>query len=145
MMMNNDLAKIHIAKKALGLDDDTYRAMIRRVSGNAVSSAKDLDDAGRGRLLREFKAAGWTPTPGTKAQAKRLASDPQSRKLRALWIALHQDGIVTDPSEGALITFCERRTGVARLEWLTAAQASTLIEALKSWHSRVQQRQETAQ
>lgn len=141
-----DLAKIHIAKKALGLDDDTYRAMIRRISDNAADSAKDLDSAGRGRLLREFKAAGWTPTPGTKAKAKRLASDPQSRKLRALWIALHQDGIVTDPAEGALITFCERRTGVARLEWLTVAQARTLIESLKRWQSRVQQqRQETTQ
>lgn len=144
-MMNNDLAKIHIAKKALGLDDDTYRAMIRRVSGNAADSAKDLDQAGRGRLLREFKAAGWTPTPGKQAQAKRLAGDPQSRKLRALWIALHQDGIVTDASEGALIKFCERRTRVARLEWLTVAQARTLIETLKQWHARVtRQRQETA-
>lgn len=35
-----NLAKIHIAKAQLGMDDDTYRALLARVAG--VRSAKDL-------------------------------------------------------------------------------------------------------
>ncbi|MCO2667365.1 regulatory protein GemA, partial [Pseudomonas aeruginosa] len=34
-----NLAKIHIAKAQLGMDDDTYRALLARVAG--VRSAKD--------------------------------------------------------------------------------------------------------
>lgn len=41
----SELAKIHIAKKQLGLDDDTYRAMLKQVAG--VISAKDLTAQGR--------------------------------------------------------------------------------------------------
>ena len=37
---NKDLAKIHIAKKQLGLDDDSYRAMLQMVAG--VNSAAHL-------------------------------------------------------------------------------------------------------
>ena len=34
------LAKVHIAKQQLGMDDDSYRALLARVAG--VKSAKDL-------------------------------------------------------------------------------------------------------
>lgn len=55
------LAQIHIAKKALGLDDDTYRAMLFAVA--RVHSAKDLDHAGREKVLAHLKRSGWKPAP----------------------------------------------------------------------------------
>lgn len=133
-MRMTDLAKIHIAKKELGLDDETYRAMVRRIGG--VDSAKDLDMHARWRLLQELRERGWKPKPGRQAKARVLASDPQSRKLRALWLEMHQADIVSDPSEAALAAFCRRLTGVERLQWLTVDQARRCIEALKAWQAR---------
>ncbi len=132
--MSNDLAKIHIAKKALGLDDDTYRAMIRRIGG--VESSAQLDAAGRRALLAEFRSKGWKPAPGKAAKARALASDPQSRKIRSLWLALHAAGKVRDPSEKSLAHYVKRQTGVDRLNWLSVQQARTVIEALKGWAAR---------
>ncbi|MDI1231360.1 MAG: regulatory protein GemA [Methylobacter sp.] len=48
-----ELAKIHIAKKQLGMDDDTYRAMLMQVAG--VNSAKDLTDFDRTKVLEHLK------------------------------------------------------------------------------------------
>ncbi|AFL76206.1 gp16 family protein [Thiocystis violascens] len=133
--MHNDLAKIHIAKQALGLDDATYRAMLQRIGG--VDSSAQLDPVGRRALLAEFRAAGWKPTPGKAANARALASDPQSRMIRALWLRLHQAGKVRDPSEKSLAQYVKRQTRIDRLDWLSAAQARRVIEALKGWAARV--------
>lgn len=132
--MNPDLAKIHIAKKALGLDDDTYRAILRRIGG--VESSAQLDAAGRRALLAEFRSKGWKPKPPRAAQTRTLASDPQSRLIRALWLTLHQAGKVRDPSERSLGHYVKRQTGVDRLDWLSVQQARTVIEALKGWAAR---------
>ncbi len=51
------LAKIHIAKKALGLDDDTYRAVLRKVGG--VDSSKMLTPLGRAKVIKYMTDNGW--------------------------------------------------------------------------------------
>lgn len=66
------LAQIHIAKKELGLDDDTYRAMLFGVA--RVHSAKDLDHAGREKVLAHLKRSGWKPAA---AKAKPAAGSPR--------------------------------------------------------------------
>lgn len=127
------LAKIHIAKKALCLDDDTYRAVLERVCG--VTSAKDLSDRQLGRLLGEFRRLGWTPKPAKPATAPlRL---PQLRKLRLLWYRLVEAGVIRSVEESSLLTFVQKRTGVDRLEWLSVEQGQAMIEALKAWGKRV--------
>ena len=55
----NELAKIHMAKKGLGLDDEEYRDVLWTVC--RVRSAKDLDSYGRHRLLAHFRERGWRP------------------------------------------------------------------------------------
>ncbi|HAF00411.1 MAG TPA: GemA protein [Methylophilaceae bacterium] len=54
-----EIAKIHIAKKDLGLDDETYRSLLWTAA--RVESSKDLDHAGRAAVLEHFKARGWKP------------------------------------------------------------------------------------
>lgn len=56
---NPELAKIHIAKQQLGLDDETYRSMLWTVA--RVRSAADLDHAGRQAVLDHLKARGFKP------------------------------------------------------------------------------------
>ena len=52
-----ELAQIHIAKKDLGLDDDTYRAVLWDVA--RVDSASKLNDNERIAVLKRFKQRGW--------------------------------------------------------------------------------------
>ena len=68
MSRNAELAKIHMGKKQLGLDDDTYRAMLEDMFG--VSSAGKLDYKQRYRLLRHLEERGAVFTTKQKASAK---------------------------------------------------------------------------
>lgn len=132
---NNQLAQIHIAKNALGLDDETYRAILMTVA--RVSSSKDLDFAGRMKVLDHFKSRGWKPKPPKKAKQKRpLDQDQQSRKIRSLWLELFDLGVVLDSSEAAINRFIKNQIRVDRIEWLDARQASQIIERLKKWKQR---------
>lgn len=128
-----NLAKIHLAKKALCLDDATYRAVLQRVCGR--DSAADVDYAGHLKLLAEFRRLGWSPA--AKTPKRPSVKTPQQRKLRLLWLRLIEAGAVRSTEESALLHFVKKRTGVERLEWLTAAQAGALIESLKAWGKRV--------
>lgn len=53
------LAKIHIAKKELGLDDPTYRAIIKQYSENGSDSSTDLTMLGRAKVIRHMVQHGW--------------------------------------------------------------------------------------
>jgi phage gp16-like protein len=134
-----EIAKIHIAKAQLELSEDIYRDIIREASRGKTESAADLDWRGRAAVLERFKELGWQPKHRGKAPGKLsrpLADDPQSKKIRALWLELHAAGKVRDSSEQALASYVRRMTGVAALQWLRTDQASTVIEALKKWLER---------
>lgn len=131
-----ELAHIHIAKQQLGMDDDTYRQMLWTVA--RVNSAGDLDWKGRKDVLDHLKSKGFKVKPSKNAKTTRpLASDEQSKKIRALWLDLHTAGAVRDPSEKALATYVKRMSKVGALQWLSSAQASAVIESLKSWLDRL--------
>jgi len=138
MLARSVLAKIHVAKKQLGLDDDSYRAMLRSVGG--VESARDLSTPAANRVLRHLEDCGFKPAPkssgGKTASDRPLARDEQSRKIRALWLALHAIGAVRNSSEAALAAYVKRQTGIEALQWLDGRQASQVVEALKKWEAR---------
>jgi phage gp16-like protein len=121
------LAMVHIAKKDLGLDDDTYRDVLRRVTG--ASSSKALSEHELERVVAEFRRKGWTPKTRTKS------SKPAIRLIWALWREMRRSR-VHDGDAAALRTFVHRMTGVSDPEWLAPEQATTVIEALKQWRSR---------
>ncbi|NOV29195.1 gp16 family protein [Methylomonas sp. ZR1] len=50
------LGKIHLGKKQLGMDDETYRAMLLTIGG--VKSSKDLTNEGLNKVLRHLEKAG---------------------------------------------------------------------------------------
>jgi phage gp16-like protein len=133
------IAKVKIAAKELRLDDETYRAMLKRITGQ--SSAAHCDEVQLGRVLDEMKAKGWKPKVvqggrrGPSAKA-RPAQSPMAKKARALWISLHQLGTVRDPRESALEAFGRRQLGVDKLVWADEGQAYRLIEALKAMAER---------
>lgn len=133
------VVKVQIARRDLGLDEDTYRAMLSRITGR--SSASDCSDAQLGVVLDEMKAKGWKPKVvhggrTTPRGRPGRADQPVAKKARAMWISLHQLGVVRDPSEAALEAFARRQLGVEKLRWAVAADANALIEALKQMADR---------
>ncbi|MGC4076255.1 MAG: regulatory protein GemA [Rubrivivax sp.] len=122
---NGDLAQIHIAKKQLGLDDDTYRDMLWAVA--RVRSAKNLDHTGRAKVLEHLRRCGFTgaaakrpkrPTPAPAVVA-------MVRKVRAQLIAL---GRLPDTYADGV---AQRMFGVQFFEWLQPDQLHDLIAALQ--------------
>jgi phage gp16-like protein len=138
-------AKIHIGAKELGLDEETRRDVMSKVTGG-VRSSKDCTDAQLIMVLAHYRSLGWSPAGAAKAPVARKAAAPRSdrnpakhpvaRKARALWISLHQLGAVRDPSERALEAFGKRQLGVDRLQWADQGQGHRLIEALKAMAER---------
>jgi len=64
--------------------------------------------------------------------------DPQIHKLEALWHALADVGAVRVRERAALEAWCKRQQpAMSALRFASAAQLSTLIEALKKWALRV--------
>ncbi|EIW2892674.1 regulatory protein GemA [Salmonella enterica] len=126
---------IHIGKKELGLDTDTYRQML--LSATGVNSAGAMNMAQLAKTLAAMKGKGFVVKPSSKARTTRqLADYPQARKLRALWLEMYAQGIVRDSSEAALRRWVKRETGVDGLQWLEADKASAAIEKLKKWQER---------
>lgn len=100
--MNNQRAKdmqlIHIAKKDLAMDDDTYRALLLRVTGK--SSSKDLNDSERDALLKEFKRLGFkVKVKSSFGQRPQVSVDrtPRMRKIEALLAEAKRPWSYLDP------------------------------------------------
>jgi len=124
---NKTLAAIHIAKKDLGLDDDTYRDVLHRVA--KVRSAADLDDVGARRVMAEFNRLGFE---GRSKKSHR----PIVAKARAQWIALHNLDEVDNPHDRALDAFGKTITGKDALSLSTNGEVGKVVEALKAWLAR---------
>ena len=129
---------IHVARRELGIDDDTYRLMLAGMKGlDGATSTADLSVPNLLRVLEQLKQKGFKVRPN-KTQKRTMADDGQSKKIRSIWLTLRDLGALRDPSEEALAKFVLSMTGVEALQWLNGAQASKVIENLKQWQHRVE-------
>lgn len=126
------LAKIHVARKDLAMEEDDYRQILFDQTGKL--SAGDCDERQLAKVLDALKAKGFRPVP--KGRKSGVAQHPMARKARALWISLHHLGLVHNPSEEALEAMAKRQLGCERLVWARQSDAFRLIEALKEWGKR---------
>lgn len=126
------LAQIHMAKKALALQDDSYRAVLARITGQ--ESARLIDDIGLVRVVAEFRRLGWKDKPFRPGSKK-----PHVRKVWAVWGSMK--AILRDPSADGLRGYVKRMAGVDDPEWLTGEQANVVVEGLKAWKRREQRAQ----
>ncbi|WP_432719888.1 regulatory protein GemA [Jeongeupia wiesaeckerbachi] len=124
---------IHVAKRDLSMDDETYRLMLKNETG--LSSTSNLSESQLDRVVGALKKKGFKVKP-KKPQSRPLAEDAQSRMMRGLWLELHQLGYVGNPSEAALAAYCKRITRVDALQWLNGEQTLAMIESLKKWRDR---------
>lgn len=88
-----ELGKIHIAKKQLGMDDETYRDMLFTIA--RVRSAADLDHAGRRKVLDHMKALGFKAErkknyPGRPHNIESKERGPLLKKVEAFLTEAHR-------------------------------------------------------
>jgi phage gp16-like protein len=125
------LAKVHVAKKQLGLDDDLYRETLKSVTGHA--SAKLCSNAQLEAVLKHFEKAGFKP----KGKAFTGPSTKYAAKIHALWISGWNLGVIRDNSDTAMEAFILRQTSIAKAQWLKDPKdAAKVIDALKAWLAR---------
>jgi Protein of unknown function (DUF1018) len=139
------LAKVHVAKKEIGLADEDYRAILLRLTEK--SSAKDCSDAQLITVIDELKAKGWQAQPKSaagRAVSGKAADHPAARKARALWISLYHLNAISNPSEKALEAFATRQLKCDRMQWADQGLMYKLIEALKAIGTRFGWDQTTA-
>ncbi|MGL5306163.1 MAG: gp16 family protein [Aeromonas veronii] len=122
---NGQIAKIHIAKVQLGLDDEEYRALLGRVAG--VSSAKDLDPRQIGAVLAAFEKLGWQPKAPAKQGRKRPnIKTTRQRLLGKIEAQLTAAGRPWTYADGVALKVCK----VERIEWCDEVQLRNIVIAL---------------
>lgn len=124
------IAKVKLASKQLGLDDDTYRSVLAQVTGQM--SAADCSEAELAAMVEHFKARGWQAKPARKVGKRPAADHPVARKARAMWISLYHLDAIDSSSEQALEAFARRQLKVDALQWADQSLGYRLIEALKA-------------
>jgi phage gp16-like protein len=134
---NRQLARIHIAKKQLGLSDDVYRGILLQVGG--VNSSGDLDEAGRARVLDHFRHLGFEYDGGKgKSRGKAFPSYPgrptnmddedrgkMLRKIEALLTIGRKPWAYAD---GVAKRVCK----VHKVQWLRAGDLYKVVRVLAS-------------
>ena len=125
-----ELGHIHQGRAALGWTEDDYRFHLVEITGKASSA--DLDAAGRAKVLAHMAKLGFQP------KSSNFKPFGQPEKIKWLWKKLDEAGGLRDGSPTALLAFVARTIGttVSDVKFLPTAQASTVIEALKSMLDR---------
>lgn len=126
-------AKIKIAQKQLGIEDDHYRDILYRKF--RVTSSKSLSDSQALVLIHYFKNLGWVPRSkpkkydGDKGDAY-SATPGQKRKIEVMWHNVYRGNDETKHLRQWLfnsfkvsdISFLDRRTAYNAIEALRAMQ-----------------------
>jgi len=128
---------IHSLKNAIGMDDATYRAMLREFGGVETSTA--LTSRQADALIEDMKLKiGQKPWFRRKADRHvdlegrpGMATAPQLRKIEASWDDVSR---VADPEQRtkALRSFVFRVAKVSDLRFLDRAGAGKVINALEA-------------
>jgi len=128
--------KIWALAGELGFDETLLRDLVQRISGQRSTSSLTIMQANE--LIEEMnRLSGKQPTRAANVRRPGMATPEQINKIRSLEKQL---GWADDPRR--LQGFMKRfSNGIVRLEWLTASQASRLIESLKGMKGTLERQQ----
>ena len=119
---NGMITVIHAAAKRLGLDRESYEAVLESVTGK--KSCGDMSDSEIARVCGRMRELGFA-----------LLESEQQSLIRRLWSVMHREGIVINPSREALDAYCKRMVRYP-LDRCSYWQCQKLIEDLKKWVRR---------
>ena len=142
----SQLARIHIAKKDLGLDEVVYRQILVNETGK--QSAAEFTYWQAKKVLEYFEAAGWKPklqdrglrTEERERQRSGFAAPRQKRMIQGLWADLSY--APKEKQAGALREFMHKKFGVSDLQFLSAKGAPKVIAALQAMQRQIKRSSE---
>ena len=125
---NLTLAKIHVGKKALGMDDDTYRAFLSAQVGKR--SAADCTLRELEKIIWAMKKGGFVPQ-STKPVGKNHGTPSKAKSRKAVW-----DKITAILATGGLHwnyahAMAKQMFGKEQVQWLNDEQLYKLMQALE--------------
>ncbi|MEH3091998.1 MAG: regulatory protein GemA [Agrobacterium cavarae] len=141
--MSKTIAAIKIAQKQLGLDDDTYRAKLENLTGK--DSTRLMSEVERQKVLVNLRSYLKDQLPSQHAvrhdgrDGKHRLSGKYLPKMRALWIACYNLGIIADRRDVALEAFAMGRQlpEISDMRFVHKAEdGASVIEALKGMLAR---------
>lgn len=118
------ISKIHVAKSQLGLDDEVYRALLKRLTGK--TSSKELTDREAGRVLAYFRENGFVEKSSPKKKGKPHNFNnlpPTIEKVEALLADMKLSWSYAD-------AIAKQMFNIERCAWLDAKQLKAIIAAL---------------
>lgn len=122
------VAQIHIARKQLALDEDTYRQMIATVTGGK-RSCSDCNVAELHQVLQHLKDRGFKARPKKRVAQHpgtphNLDREPMLQKVEALLAEMKAPWSYAD-------AIAKQQTGIAKVAWLKKPEhLRALIAAL---------------
>ena len=126
------IALLHVAKKQLGLDDDSYRDILRRFGGAETSTR--LDEIGFQRVMARMSQLGFRSTWRARTFGDRIgmATPAQISKARKLWEQYDPD----DREEKHLNAWLHKYHHVSALRFVDAEKIKAVLLALKKMVAR---------
>ncbi len=134
------IGRIHAAAKQAGLDDDTRRAKCMVIVGKP--STKDMTDAELWKVLQTFENEGYASRKSPRVDGRTRKSPFTGKyvpKMRALWIALYNLGVVHDRRDSAIESFVlgHQVKGIDDVRFIHAHRdGQSVIEAMKAMLAR---------
>lgn len=127
---------LRVAKTQLGLTEDDYRGILKRLTGQ--ESAKAMDAKGFNKVMAQFEKMGFVSTAHRKDLARKpgMATEAQLRKIAALWSQFTGG---TGDEAGLRHWMANHGHGNAPA-WLDRSGAQRVIAALLNMTKRKQQR-----
>lgn len=138
MANNKQLAKIHIAKKDLGISDSAYRDLL---SGWGVSSSKELSEKQAEEVIEALKKIGFKPKAASKQYAvgsrqkiqielpenrpDEFATQKQMDMLASMWVSYSRE-----KTEESFRKFVANIAKVDMVEWLLKADVQKVRLAI---------------
>lgn len=135
------IKQIKFAQRQLQLNDEDYRAILRREAG--ASSSTELTQGGFASVMDEFYRMGFISKARSEAakqenRAPWASSHAQRSKITALWNAWKGK-----PDPDGLRRWMEKKHGVSDLHFLSAEKARSIIGAISSFKPHTETNSQT--
>jgi phage gp16-like protein len=120
----SELAMIHVAKKALALEEDDYRSILLAVTGK--TSSAELGSDGRKALIDHFKKIGFKAVAKKAGRAKPTGAAPRQRYIAKIEAQLTAAGRPWAYADAMAKRICN----IDRIDWCEPADLARVIAAL---------------
>ena len=124
------MAKVHIGKKELNLDDDTYRDVLWRVTGKR--SCKKMLIGELEAVIKDMESRGFTPKAAPKHGKKPSVVGKREPLMGKIHAMLTDMGLHWNYAHG----MGDKMFGIKRLQWLNDSQLYKLTQALSVHQQR---------